>query len=169
MGIDDPQIMQGRKIKQIITLSDRALASSGNYRKYRVDSLTGKKFVHTVDPRNGLYQRSGIFRGVRSGRELYAGRWLCPAFMAMDLEAKANFGGRMIPRSLYRIPRSVRGNPRVHDCRVLKVVLQQDMLIRPYLRPSGIISPLAKRKFSISWGRYLWCSQWAWIRKTRTL
>ncbi|MBT8321445.1 MAG: FAD:protein FMN transferase, partial [Eudoraea sp.] len=46
LGIDDPQIEEGRRLKVALELEDGALASSGNYRKFRIDSITGEKFVH---------------------------------------------------------------------------------------------------------------------------
>jgi len=59
IGIDRPVIGQ-RKIQAVAQLSQGAMATSGNYRKYRIDSLTGKKYVHSINPKNGLPVRSSI-------------------------------------------------------------------------------------------------------------
>lgn len=90
VGIDDPQIEKGGRLKILIELQDRALASSGNYRKFRIDSMTGKKYVHTIDPITG-YTKNGNTLGVTvlanscAKADAYA-----TAFMAMDLsQAKA--------------------------------------------------------------------------------
>jgi thiamine biosynthesis lipoprotein len=41
VGIDDPKATVGeRSITRTITLTDEAMATSGNYRKFRIDSLT---------------------------------------------------------------------------------------------------------------------------------
>lgn len=86
VGIDDPQMGEQRELKILINLKDRALASSGNYRKFRVDSLTGKKYVHTVDPKTG-YTRNANTLGVTvlaescGKADAYA-----TAFLAMDLD-----------------------------------------------------------------------------------
>ena len=87
VGIDDPQVLEGRKIKQIITLSDRAMASSGNYRKFRVDSITGKKYVHTIDPRTGYTKDSKILAVSVLAETCMRADGFATAFMAMDLEA----------------------------------------------------------------------------------
>lgn len=42
----------GAFIQQVISLSDCAMATSGNYRRYYVDSH-GRKVAHTIDPRTG--------------------------------------------------------------------------------------------------------------------
>ncbi len=86
IGIDDPQAESGRSLKILIALKDRALASSGNYRKFRVDPETGKKYVHTVDPKTGFTKNANtlavnILADTCAEADAYA-----TAFMAMDLE-----------------------------------------------------------------------------------
>lgn len=86
VGIDDPQIEQGRRLKITLQLKDKAMASSGNYRKYRIDSLTGEKYVHTVDPKtgytkNGKILASSVISNTCAEADAYA-----TAFMAMSLE-----------------------------------------------------------------------------------
>ncbi len=95
VGIDDPQIEEGRGLKIMIYLKDRALASSGNYRKYRIDPQTGTKFVHTVDPKTG-FTKNGNTLGVTVLAENCAtADAFATAFMAMDLdEAMAYLAGQ---------------------------------------------------------------------------
>ena len=86
IGIDDPQIEEGRKLKLLIHMKDRALASSGNYRKFRVDSETQEKYVHTVDPKTGFTKNGktlavNILANTCAEADAYA-----TAFMAMDLD-----------------------------------------------------------------------------------
>lgn len=50
VGIEDPD-PNGRRVRFAIALSDRALASSGNYRNF-VD-LDGVRYAHTIDPVSG--------------------------------------------------------------------------------------------------------------------
>jgi FAD:protein FMN transferase len=47
VGIEDPD-PSGRRVRFALALSDRALASSGNYRNF-VD-LNGVRYAHTIDP-----------------------------------------------------------------------------------------------------------------------
>ena len=86
VGIDDPQVEQGRAIKKIISLEDRSMASSGNYRKFRIDSLTGQKYVHTIDPHTGFTRNSNILATSVIAPTCMDADGYATAFMAMDLE-----------------------------------------------------------------------------------
>ncbi|EAR00740.1 FAD:protein FMN transferase [Maribacter sp. HTCC2170] len=86
VGIDDPQVEQGRRLKKLIELKDMALASSGNYRKFRIDSITGKKYVHTIDPKTGFTKNAStlgvtVLANTCAKADAYA-----TAFMAMELQ-----------------------------------------------------------------------------------
>ncbi len=86
VGIDDPQVEEGRALKLLIHLKDKALASSGNYRKFRINPVTGMKYVHTIDPKTG-YTKAGNTLGVTILSATCAeADAFATAFMAMDLE-----------------------------------------------------------------------------------
>ncbi len=87
LGVDDPQVEQGRQLKITLELKDRALASSGNYRKFRVDSITGQKYVHTIDPRTGFTKNSNVLSASVIAPTCAEADAYATAFMAMDLEA----------------------------------------------------------------------------------
>lgn len=75
-----------RQFEEIVKLSNMAMASSGNYRKFRVDSLTGKRYVHTINPLNGQAEASDVtsatvFAATCAEADAYA-----TTFMAMGLE-----------------------------------------------------------------------------------
>lgn len=55
LGIDKPtgKIDQQDRFQVIIKLDSAGLATSGNYRKFWVDSATGLRYAHTIDPRTG--------------------------------------------------------------------------------------------------------------------
>lgn len=60
VGIDSPLQNEERNIHAVVALNNKALATSGNYRKYRIDSLTGEKFVHSINPLKGEPVRSNV-------------------------------------------------------------------------------------------------------------
>jgi len=61
VGIEKPsETTLPRKIFDIIELNNEALATSGNYRKYRLDKETNQKYVHSINPLNGRPARSNI-------------------------------------------------------------------------------------------------------------
>lgn len=86
VGIDDPQVEAGRRLKILIHLKDMALASSGNYRKFRIDSITGKKYVHTIDPKTGYTKNASTLGVTVLASSCAIADAYATAFMAMDLE-----------------------------------------------------------------------------------
>ncbi len=52
VGIDYPVAGNSSEIAYL-EMRDRALATSGNYRKFRIDPGTGRKYVHTINPLTG--------------------------------------------------------------------------------------------------------------------
>jgi len=86
VGIDDPEMLVERKTKILINLNNKALASSGNYRKYRIDEATGKRYVHTVNPKTGYTQVSNTLAVTILANNCAAADAYATAFMAMDLD-----------------------------------------------------------------------------------
>jgi len=87
VGIDNPENEEERELKLIINLEDRALASSGNYRKFRIDGETGEKYVHTIDPITGYTKNSKTLGVTILASDCATADGYATAFMAMDLEA----------------------------------------------------------------------------------
>ncbi len=86
VGIDDPEMETRRELKKTIYLKDRALASSGNYRKFRVDEKTGERFVHTVDPKTGFTKNGNTLAATVLANTCAEADAYATAFMAMDLD-----------------------------------------------------------------------------------
>ncbi|WP_422350440.1 FAD:protein FMN transferase [Flagellimonas sp.] len=85
VGIDDPQVEVGRQLKLIVSLENKAMASSGNYRKFRVDPETGEKYVHTIDPKTGFTKNSSVLAASVVANNCAEADAYATAFMAMDL------------------------------------------------------------------------------------
>lgn len=88
VAVQDPE---AERMKTMLYLKDRAMASSGNYRKFRIDSVTGKKYVHTIDPttgftKNGSTLGTNVLAGTCAEADAYA-----TAFMAMDVDKAISF------------------------------------------------------------------------------
>jgi FAD:protein FMN transferase len=61
IGIDKPEdnnSTPGKELETIIKISDKAIATSGNYRKYYIEN--GVKYSHHVDPRTGYISRNTL-------------------------------------------------------------------------------------------------------------
>ncbi|MFC4096340.1 FAD:protein FMN transferase [Euzebyella saccharophila] len=86
VGIDDPQVIDGRELKATLALTNRALASSGNYRHFRIDEETGKKYVHTIDPTTGFTKNGNTLAVTILAENCATADAYATAFMAMDLD-----------------------------------------------------------------------------------
>lgn len=60
VGIEKPEEGLSRSIQEVVSLNNESMATSGNYRKFRVNKTTGEKFVHTVDPKTGFAQQNDL-------------------------------------------------------------------------------------------------------------
>jgi thiamine biosynthesis lipoprotein len=90
VGVDDPTQLERRGAGAVVQLKDKALASSGNYRKFRIDPETGEKFVHTINPKNGYTKNSKVLAATVITDDCATADAYATTFMAMDLqESKA--------------------------------------------------------------------------------
>lgn len=96
VGIDDPRQVEGnRTLIATLELKDRAMATSGNYRKTRIDSLTGQKYVHTINPRTGYPEKSNLLSASVLAENCALADAYATAFMAMGLEKSKELLGRL--------------------------------------------------------------------------
>ncbi len=86
VGIDDPNQTDVRTLISTLSLENKAMATSGNYRKFRIDSLTGQKFVHTINPLTGLTEVSSVLSVSVLANNCATADAFATAFMAMPLE-----------------------------------------------------------------------------------
>lgn len=62
------------------------MATSGNYRKFRIDSLTGNKYVHTLNPITGSAEKSDITSATVLAPTCALADAYATAFMALGME-----------------------------------------------------------------------------------
>ncbi len=86
VGIDDPSQTDVRTLISTLSLENKAMATSGNYRKFRLDSLTGQKFVHTINPLTGLTEVSSVLSVSVLAKDCATADAYATAFMAMPLQ-----------------------------------------------------------------------------------
>lgn len=76
---------------KVINLSNKSMATSGNYLKFRV-SKDGKKFVHTINPKTGLAIENNLLSAsVIANTDCADVDAYATAFMAMGLENTLSF------------------------------------------------------------------------------
>lgn len=91
VGIDNPKDVLARGTAGVVCMQNRALASSGNYRKFRIDQLTGEKYVHTVDPKTGYTKNSSVLATTVIADDCATADAYATAFMAMEFEDTVHF------------------------------------------------------------------------------
>lgn len=91
VGIDQPneEPTDGRPLKAVIRLKDRALATSGNYRKYYLED--GKKRAHIIDPHTGYPAKHNLLSATVLAADCATADAYATAFMVMGVEKAKNF------------------------------------------------------------------------------
>ncbi|MFD2891811.1 FAD:protein FMN transferase [Flavobacterium chuncheonense] len=92
VGIDDPlQTPEARKLIATVNLENLGMATSGNYRKVITDSITGEKFVHTINPKTGKAQKGNVLSTTVLAPTCIMADGYATALMVMDVEQGKKF------------------------------------------------------------------------------
>ena len=90
VGIEEPDEAnaEGGTLNRTITLPDKALATSGNYKKFYVED--GKKYTHIIDPHTGLPAKNSLLSATVVAPDCMTADAYATVFMVMGLDrAKA--------------------------------------------------------------------------------
>lgn len=83
-GVDSD--LENRSYTHLLPLENAGLASSGNYRKFREDPITGKQYVHTINPITGSAERTNVTSATVIAKTCALADAYATAFMALGLE-----------------------------------------------------------------------------------
>lgn len=88
VGVDNPQqeLGQARELQVVLELRNRAMATSGNYRKYHINEDTGQKFVHTINPLTGYSEQGDMLSATVLADNCALADAYATAFMAMGFQ-----------------------------------------------------------------------------------
>jgi thiamine biosynthesis lipoprotein len=91
VGIDQPNEMSTdeRPLQAVINLRDKALATSGNYRKFYIEN--GKKYAHIIDPRTGYPAKHNLLSASVIASDCMTADAYATAFMVMGMEGSRQF------------------------------------------------------------------------------
>ena len=110
-GVDSQ--LDTRSYQVVIALEDRAMASSGNYRKYRIDSISGKKYVHTINPLTGSAEQSNVTSATVVMSTCGEADAYATALMALGLERSKQLLNETTGIEAYLTFNDSLGNPQV--------------------------------------------------------
>jgi thiamine biosynthesis lipoprotein len=82
-------MVPGEDLQAIISLKDRALATSGNYRKFYVEK--GIKYSHTIDPRTGYPAKNQLLSATVVAGDCATADAVATACMVMGKEKAVDF------------------------------------------------------------------------------
>jgi FAD:protein FMN transferase len=94
VGIDRPSddnMLPGNDLQAIVSLKDRSLATSGNYRKFYIEN--GIKYSHTIDPRTGYPARNQLLSATILADECATADGIATACMVMGKDKTIEFLG----------------------------------------------------------------------------
>lgn len=106
IAIDDPNQKEERDLIQILSLENEAIATSGNYRKYRVDSITGERYVHSINPLTGQPVRSSVLSASVRAPDCMTADAYATALMILPLEKSKELIERLSDVEAYWITSS---------------------------------------------------------------
>lgn len=94
IGIDRPadnNNVPGNDLQAVISLKDRSLATSGNYRKFYIEN--GIKYSHTIDPRTGYPARNQLLSATIIAKDCATADGIATACMVIGKEKTIEFLG----------------------------------------------------------------------------
>lgn len=92
IGINKPiddSLSTNQELQLVLHLTDRGVATSGNYRNYYYRD--GKKYAHTIDPRTGYPVQHSILSATVVAEDCMTADALATAFMVMGQEEAEKF------------------------------------------------------------------------------
>lgn len=92
IAIESPNFDGSRTFQTKVELLDESVATSGNYRKFKIDSTSGEKYAHIINPKTGFPIKSNLLSvSVISERDCADVDGYATALMAMGLERSQQF------------------------------------------------------------------------------
>jgi thiamine biosynthesis lipoprotein len=90
VGVELPHFDEEQSILKTIALHDEAMATSGTYRKFKVDSL-GNRYSHILDPKTGYPSKTNLLSISVIAEDCMTADAYATAFKAMGLEKVKTF------------------------------------------------------------------------------
>lgn len=98
VGVDKPMdgnYMPGENLQTILEVTDLGLATSGDYRRFYIDSLTGEKYSHTIDPKTGYSAKQGLLSATVIAPDCMTADAYATAFMVLGVDSSKKILERM--------------------------------------------------------------------------
>ncbi|MDY8138793.1 FAD:protein FMN transferase [Aquimarina sp. 2201CG5-10] len=90
IGVEDPNFDDTQSYSKIISLQDEAMATSGSYRKFKLDE-NGNRYAHIIDTKTGYPHKSNLLSVSVLANTCMEADAYATAFMSMGLEGSKQF------------------------------------------------------------------------------
>ncbi len=90
IGVEDPNFDASQSYSKVISLMNEAMATSGSYRKYKVDAA-GNRYAHIIDTKTGYPHQSNLLSVSVVAPTCMEADAYATAFMSMGLSATVSF------------------------------------------------------------------------------
>jgi thiamine biosynthesis lipoprotein len=90
VGIDDPNFDGTQSYSKVITLKDEAMATSGTYRKFKVDD-NGNRYAHIINTKTGYPTKTNILSVSVIAPDCMTADGYATAFQAMGIDGATKF------------------------------------------------------------------------------
>jgi len=122
VAIDNPERKNANKFISKVALFNKAMATSGNYRKYYIDKNTGKKYVHTIDPKTGYPVIRHLLSASIIADNCTMADGYATACMVMGIEASKNFLKQHPELGAFLVYSDEKGNIKTYKTKDIKLV-----------------------------------------------
>jgi thiamine biosynthesis lipoprotein len=126
IGIDRPEdnnMVPGNDLEAIISLKNRSLATSGNYRKFYIEN--GIKYSHTIDPKTGYPAKNQLLSATILADECAYADGIATACMVMGKDKTIEFLGQHTEYEAFLVYSDDYGNFKVWASGSLKKFISQ--------------------------------------------
>ncbi|MBC8753470.1 FAD:protein FMN transferase [Kordia sp. YSTF-M3] len=111
VAIDSPiQNADERQYIELITLENKAMATSGNYRKFRVDPETGDHYVHILNAKTGYPMKNNVLSVSVVADNCMKADAYATAFMVMPYEKTKELLSKLKDVDAYVVSKDEYGN-----------------------------------------------------------
>ena len=86
IAINNPDLKSESNYYKLLELENISIATSGNYRNYKIDPKSGKKYVHTINPINGKSQETNVLSASVISESCFTADAFATAMMVGDID-----------------------------------------------------------------------------------
>ena len=90
IGIDRPRFDEGHEVLDVISLTDKAMATSGTYRKFKTDK-EGNRYAHIIDTKTGYPSRTNVLSVSVIADDCMTADAYATAFQAMGIDEVSTY------------------------------------------------------------------------------